>query len=242
MNSFSTLLRLSRLARFDSKLPRPVAAPSRHRSAGDYGLKRPFPTTLTARQLLPTGKLDSIHHQTPFKPDARDSLYLSRLQENFPPLFTAPLERKRDPVLQVASLPERIWKRWLKEKVLEKRSEWEKDSMDALGFLAGAKSQRQAPEYEYIGATQETTGLRVRGRILNRVPEGHAVGVGGVVCLLPSCNAPQLANRLVSSKVMTFAVVDVKWPAKPHLNYGAYGDEAVVPEVTLSLNDAVLRN
>ncbi|RKP10875.1 hypothetical protein THASP1DRAFT_8484, partial [Thamnocephalis sphaerospora] len=231
--SFARLLRTSRLATYDPRIPQVYTTFGRHRHVGDWGLKRNLPTTVRTN-VITVQALDTAEHQTPFDSAQGQIWQLERWKEAFPE-SRPPRARDVNPPVNVQRLKASEWRRFVR-KAETRKNEWR---------TAVRSGQAQPDEHlRFLNATYQPateTGERtvssiavgpwydwhqpekraVRGRALNRVTNGYAVGVGGIVALLPLHKA--LTMGALTPVVNTFYI--------DQMNI----DENGRPEVQLSL-------
>ncbi|KAF9579127.1 hypothetical protein BGW38_004750 [Lunasporangiospora selenospora] len=143
--SFSHLLRTSRLASFDRKIPQIYATTKKAKAIGDWGMKRNLPTVFKSHFLY-IRELDTAEHQTPFDSAAADYLFLQRWKENFPrsrPPTAQPVTVKKD----LASLTDEQYKKLLQQ-AKNRRQEWR----EAL-----AKNEVRSDDYlEFMNVTKQS--------------------------------------------------------------------------------------
>ncbi|KAI9320636.1 hypothetical protein BX666DRAFT_2024277 [Dichotomocladium elegans] len=188
--SFASLLRNSRLASYDRKLPQVYKASQPNRQKGNWGLKRNLPTVIRT-PFVTVSDLDTAEHQTPWRSGTSQVMFVRRWKENFPN-SKRPAPRPDTIEHNVALMTPAEFKQYAR--TVARKSQ--------LPFQQQLKNQTIKPEqvYEYLGATfNETksgsvvgptysdhaveTSHPVEGRFLNNDRQGYAVGVGGVVAL-----------------------------------------------------------
>lgn len=197
--SFAGLLRHSRLASYDRALPQVYTTSKRHKEIGDWGLKRNLPTVIRTKYVT-IGSLDTAEHQTPWESGTGKVLFIKRWKENFPNSHR-PTPRSEEIQYNAANMTPAEFQRLLREAAKK-----------APEFQAALAKKEIVPEqvFDYLhvnfAETTESSGggvvgptysdhhvgwdYPVEGRILNKDRmDGHAVGVGGVVAILPKRNA-----------------------------------------------------
>lgn len=203
-NTFAGVLRSSRLASFDRSLAQVYTTQFRDKRKGVWGMKRNLPSRATPSYVT-LSDLDTSEHQTPFKSGMTPVLFVERWKENFPN-SRRPAARREQPRHYVAQMSPQEFREFLKM-VAQKR---------APGFKRKLARKEVVPEqvYEYLGVTFELEkaesdrvvgptysdrpvelGYCVPGRVLNNTLGGVAVGVAGVVALLPRADAVNLSRR-----------------------------------------------
>jgi hypothetical protein len=191
--SFANLLRHSRLASYDSSLAQVYKTPKRCKKIGDWGLKRNLPTVIRTPHVT-IGGLDTAEHQTPWESGESKVLFVKRWKENFP---NSRKPASRPEVIQhnVASMTPAEFQRFLK-----------KSQKKAGQFQEAIKKEELVPEqvFDFLNANFAETVTEnggvvgptysehnagwdypVQGRIFNTERNGFAIGIGGVVALLP---------------------------------------------------------
>ncbi|KAI8066662.1 hypothetical protein BC940DRAFT_301984 [Gongronella butleri] len=240
--SFASLLRHSKLASYDRRLSQVYTTPKQYKQQGQWGLKRNLPGVIRTGYLQ-VGQLDTSEHQTPWKAADHDVLFLRRWHANFPHATAHQQQPNVAPLLardeqssktNLAALTPRQFQRFLQHTI----------TPDTLAAIKHAlNNPRPTPEqvYDYLNvqfvperpvpllgpvyttsnAIQQDT--IVKGRLLNRQQGGYAVGIGGVVALLPNRYAMGLQKPNDRLIVRDFYV------RRAHL------DEDGKPQVILSL-------
>ncbi|KAI8329254.1 hypothetical protein EDC96DRAFT_529611 [Choanephora cucurbitarum] len=197
--SFASLLRHSRLASYDRALPQVYTTPKTYKKIGDWGLKRNLPTVIRTKYVT-IGSLDTAEHQTPWESGAGKVLFIKRWKENFPN-SRRPTPRSEEIQYNAANMTPAEFQRLLREAAKK-----------APEFQSALAKKEIIPEqvFDYLhvnfAETTESSGgsvvgptysdhqvgwdYPVEGRILNKDRmDGHAVGIGGVVAILPKRNA-----------------------------------------------------
>ncbi|KAK9768823.1 hypothetical protein K7432_000255 [Basidiobolus ranarum] len=196
MSSFARQFRTSKLASYDSKINQVYTTFGSFRDIGDWGLKRNLPVTLRTKY-IDVQALDTLEHQTPLVSAQGDILTLKRFKENFPtskPPETLPMNVP----INVTRLSERQWAGFLR-KAAGRKQEW-REAVESkkyredefLRFMNAVSSRSSGSQPVYPSYhLNNTSVVKVEGRILNRITGGYAVGVAGIVAFLPSRLAPQ---------------------------------------------------
>jgi hypothetical protein len=214
--SFARLLRTSRLASYDPHIPQVYTTFGRHRKRGDWGLKRNLPTTVHTN-VITVQALDTPEHQTPFESAQAQVWQLERWKEAFP-ASQPPPPRSVNPPINILKLKPSEWRRFLRQ-VKERKDEWRAavrenkyQAGDHLRFLNAdyypvnqtgervISTTAVGPWYDWYPSTRHA----VKGRTLNRIGSGFAVGVGGIVAMLPAHKVLKLTA--LTSNVNTFYV------------------------------------
>lgn len=207
--TFAGLLRNSRLASYDRHLPQVYTTPAKRQRVGDWGVKRTLPRVIRSPTLT-LEAMDTREHQTPWQSAANQVLFLRRWKENFGGSKVRQSEARAG--TNVATMTGHEFRRYLKRV---------RKTRDAFQEQVVQKAVVPEQVYDYLGVTfgkqqhvvvgptyaeLPPTGSVVPGRILNRVPYGYAVGVAGVVALLPSSNVVHLPNQSDRSIVRQFYI------------------------------------
>ncbi|KAI9591062.1 mitochondrial ribosomal protein subunit-domain-containing protein [Syncephalis fuscata] len=221
--SFARLLRTSRLASFDPRIPQVYTTHGRSRASGDWGLKRNLPTAVRTNYIT-VNALDTPQHQTPFESAQGQVWRLQRWHEAFPD-SRPPKARSPHTPTNIMRLNKQQWRDFL-QKAAQRKEEWRTSVRDLerqpdqhLAFMQAiyrpkstiyeeARIEASAvygalpttaivndtgdhgtslvgPSYDWW----QTPQVPVKGRVLNRVTRGYAVGIGGIVALLPLSKA-----------------------------------------------------
>ncbi|CAO3656081.1 unnamed protein product [Mucor hiemalis] len=211
--SFANLLRSSRLASYDRSVGQ-VYTKSMKNKRSEWGLKRDLPSVIRTKYVA-IGALDTAEHQTPWESGESKVLFVKRWKENFPN-SEKPTPRAEEEQHNIASMTPAEFQRFLRAS--EKKSD---------AFQAKLQKKELVPEqvYDFLdvnfsdAAETKVNGVvgptysehhvgwdyPVQGRILNTDCHGHAVGIGGVVALLPKRTAVGLRNN-GDRRVQTFFV------------------------------------
>ncbi|ORZ00946.1 hypothetical protein BCR43DRAFT_486087 [Syncephalastrum racemosum] len=196
--TFAGLLRNSRLASYDRHLPQVYTTPAKRQRVGDWGVKRTLPRVIRSPTLT-LEAMDTREHQTPWQSAANQVLFIRRWKENFGGSKVRQNEARAG--TNVATMSGHEFRRYLRRV---------RKTRDAFQEQVVQKALVPEQVYDYLGVTfgkqqhvvvgptyadLPAAGSVVKGRILNRVPHGYAVGVAGVVALLPSSSVIHMPNH-----------------------------------------------
>ncbi|CAO3598211.1 unnamed protein product [Absidia cylindrospora] len=201
--SFASLLRHSKLATYDRCLNQVYSSPKHCKQRGDWGLKRNLPAVIRT-PFVTVGQLDTLEHQTPWNSGYSQVAFIQRWKENFGDISSAlarrtppPSRQPHDDYHNLASMTRSQFDHFIKHTITPDT---------ALAFRQALKSHQitrdQVYDYLHVTFRPEPTKVMgpiysnhpaptkneevvVQGRILNTLKNGYAVGIGGVVALLP---------------------------------------------------------
>ncbi|KAJ1679490.1 hypothetical protein EV182_001944 [Spiromyces aspiralis] len=205
MNSrFGRLMRASKIASWDPQIPQVYTTHSAAARNGDWGLKYTLPTAVRTKNIT-VAQLDTKESFPDFESADERVKMLRAWKENFlrssRPRMPAAAITEGDGInagqkYNLSQMSEKEWARFL-DLARSRSKEWkeaikrgEYEPHEWFRFM-GATFNR--PDYSntavaspsYHNYTPSLPELRVKGRILNRVPGGYAVGIQGIVALLP---------------------------------------------------------
>lgn len=216
--SFAAALRHSRLASFDRSLKQVYTTSKNCKQTGNWGLKRNLPAVVRTPYIT-VGDLDTAEHQTPWESGSHQVLFVRCWKENFPG-SKRPDPRPEELQQNVALMSPKQFKEFIRS-IRRRRAEFQaklakKELVpeQVYEFIhARFDNSLEATKPSVVGPTYSDYQVEpyypVRGRILNATPAGHAVGVAGIVALLPRLDTFNLRNR-GDPKIRTFYVQEAK--------------------------------
>ncbi|ORX61933.1 hypothetical protein DM01DRAFT_253041 [Hesseltinella vesiculosa] len=199
--SFASLLRHSKLATYDRRLNQIYTTPKHFKQQGDWGVKRNLPAVIRT-PYLSIANLDTIEHQTPWTSGDHQVSFVRRWTTNFPNALPRSLPPQDIPSaslrINLASMSPRQFRRYVKHTITP-------DTIASIKQALNTDALTPEQVYDYLNVTfdpetpvalvgpvysQPSKELLeqevvVHGRILNPQQGGYAVGIGGVVALLP---------------------------------------------------------
>ncbi|CAO3597453.1 unnamed protein product [Absidia cylindrospora] len=211
--SFASLLRHSKLATYDRRLNQVYSTPKQRKQHGDWGLKRTLPSVIRTPYVT-IGDLDTVEHQTPWESGHSQVAFLQRWKENFGDIPTSRPTRQRHDIHQqhhkdgheyhnVTSMTRSQFNHFIKHTITPetvntlqqalRTNQITRDQVydylnisfhpelsSVVGPIYSTNLAQSLPNNNNIGSE-----AMVEGRILNVQKGGYAVGIGGVVALLP---------------------------------------------------------
>ncbi|CDS03357.1 hypothetical protein LRAMOSA00759 [Lichtheimia ramosa] len=241
--TFASLLRNSRLASYDRKLNQVYQVSKHNRQKGNWGLKRNLPGVIRT-PFVTISDLDTAEHQTPWGSGTSQVMFVRRWKENFSN-SKKPMPRPEHVEHNISQMTPSDFKKFAK--AAAKR---------APEFQKMINNQQLKPEqvYEYLGASfsenqqqgvvgptysehQVEMSYPVKGRFLNKVHEGYAVGVAGVVALCVKRNTTSMGfhgDRVAHNFYVEEASIDPQ--GRPHVIVSPYKPNTV-DEISEILNE-----
>ncbi|ORZ17903.1 hypothetical protein BCR42DRAFT_412736 [Absidia repens] len=246
--SFASLLRHSKLATYDRCLNQVYSSPKHCKQRGDWGLKRNLPTVIRT-PFVTVGQLDTLEHQTPWDSGHSQVAFIQRWKENFGDIASSSSRRTPQPSRQphddyhnLTSMTRPQFDHFIKHTITP-------DTAQAFHQALKSHQITRDQVYDYLHVTfrpepskvmgpiynnnpPAATGnsnstneeVVVQGRILNTLKGGYAVGIGGVVALLPKRFAVGIKKP------------GDRWMVRSFYVRRAYIDDQGKPQVIVSLH------
>ncbi|KAI8065023.1 hypothetical protein BDF21DRAFT_427626 [Thamnidium elegans] len=238
--SFANLLRHSRLATYDRSISQVYTTPLKRKEIGDWGLKRNLPTVIRTKHLT-VGALDTSEHQTPWESGDGKVLFVKRWKENFPN-STKPTPRSEETQHNIASMTPAEFQRFLRQSqkkasaFQEALAKKEMVPEQLYDYLSVSFSENADTDQSVVGPTYSDHQIGwdypVQGRVLNAERQGSAVGIAGVVAILPKRNSIGLRNagdRNVRTFYVRNAELDSQGKPKIEVTLSAKGSTSSIP-------------
>ncbi|KAI7867174.1 hypothetical protein BDF14DRAFT_1806608 [Spinellus fusiger] len=193
--SFAGLLRNSRIATYDRRIPQVYTTSKKNKKVGDWGLKRNLPTVVRTPYVT-IGDLDTAEHQSPWQSGQSQVMFLRRWKENFPN-SKKPTPRSEQPEYNVALMSNPEFKQFLQQ--VSKRAHIFREKLANNEVVPEQLFEffninfNETPASTIVGPTYSDYefgwNYPVEGRILNADKLGHVVGIVGVAAVLTRRNS-----------------------------------------------------
>ncbi|KAI8343493.1 hypothetical protein BC941DRAFT_411558 [Chlamydoabsidia padenii] len=193
--TFANLLRHSKLASYDRRLNQVYHSPKQSKHRGDWGVKRNLPTVIRT-PFVTIGQLDTVEHQTPWDSGHSQVAFVNRWKENFGNTGTSST-RPRPHLDNLATMTRSQFNHYIKHTItpdtvkafheeLRANKITQDQVYDYLKISFNPEpATKMGPFYSTMTTTTDDDERMVQGRILNTQKGGYAVGIGGIVALLP---------------------------------------------------------